>query len=119
MRRDAQLSTQQIGKIRGEPAISETDGKMRSCPLLMGDTLAQPIVESNPGVLTGNEYGPAIHSRDASQRNLSPGSLGDRHKDGHCSNRVQATGCSSLQKQVIQCGECIRSNTTQPSEATS
>ena len=33
------------------------------------------IAENNLGVLTGNEGDPAIHySRDASQRNLSPGS---------------------------------------------
>lgn len=57
-------------------------------------------VENNLAILTRSEYDPVIHSRDASQRNWSPGSQGDRHKDVHRSRGLEATGGTSLERWV-------------------
>lgn len=46
----------------------------RSCALLMGGDASPVIVESDLGMPTGSECDPVICSRDASQRNWSPGS---------------------------------------------
>lgn len=60
-------------KIRAKSAITEPQ-KDECSALLMGMYTGIAIVERNLGVLSGSEYDPVNYSKDASQRNLSPGS---------------------------------------------